>query len=94
MPRGLNLSHSLIAKMIPFVIICNFFKSEHIYIISFRVAHWDTIDFNAKGQMFLSVLMESVMCLDINMQEEEILEPHNENHQCGHFSQLVDHCVT
>jgi hypothetical protein len=33
-----------------------------------------------QGEIFLSVLMAGVMCLDFSMQEEEILE--NTNGQC------------
>ena len=46
MPRGLKVSRLLIANMIPFVNISNFFKWKIIYFMTFRVAHWDTLDNN------------------------------------------------
>ena len=44
--RGLKVSRSLIANMIPFVNISHFFKRKNIYIMTFRVTHWDTLDDN------------------------------------------------
>ena len=44
MPRGFKASRSLIANMIPFVNIGNFFKWKIIYIMTYRVAHWDMLD--------------------------------------------------
>ena len=44
MPRGLQVSRPLIANMIPFVNISNFLKWITIYIVKFRVAHWDALD--------------------------------------------------
>jgi hypothetical protein len=44
MPRGLKVSHPLIANMIPFVNISNFLKWKNIYIMKFKVANWDTLD--------------------------------------------------
>ena len=44
MPRGRKASCPLIIKMIPFVNISNFFKGENIYVMTFRVACWDTLD--------------------------------------------------
>ena len=43
MPRDLKVSHPL-ANMISFVNISNFFKWKNIYIVTFRVAHWDMLD--------------------------------------------------
>ena len=37
--------------------------------------------------------MTSVICLQLSMQEEAILEHTNGKCHCVHFSQLVDHCV-
>ena len=44
MSRGLKVSRLLIADMIQFVYISNFLKWENIFIMTFRVAHWDTLD--------------------------------------------------
>jgi hypothetical protein len=45
MPRGLQVSRLLIANMVTFVNISNFFKlKKKIYIMTFRVAHWDMLD--------------------------------------------------
>ena len=44
MPRGLKVSRMLIVNVISFVNISNFFKGKNIYIIIFRVAHWDVLD--------------------------------------------------
>ena len=44
MLRGLKVSRPLIAYMIPFINISNFFKWKKIHIMIFRVAHWDTLD--------------------------------------------------
>ena len=43
MPRCLKMYDQLIVKMIPFANISNFFKWKNIYIMTFRVAHWDTL---------------------------------------------------
>ena len=43
MLRGLKESHPLIANMIPFVNMSNFVSEKKIYIMTFRVAHWDTL---------------------------------------------------
>ena len=40
------MSHLLIAIMNPLVNISNFFKLNNIFIMTFRVAHWDTLDDN------------------------------------------------
>jgi hypothetical protein len=46
-----------------------------------------------KGKIILSILMTSVMCLHLSMQEEDILEHTNGKcHLCTRY-QLVDHCV-
>ena len=49
--------------------------------MTFRVAHWDTLDDRLASQYprvrYLSLLMASVMCLHFNMQEEDILEHTN-----------------
>ena len=79
MSRGLNVSRPLIANMIQLIHISDFFKWKNIYITTFRVAHWDTLDDKScvlvcRGKIFSSVLMASVIHV--------------------HFSQLVDHCVT
>jgi hypothetical protein len=58
LPRILIVSRPLIANMISFVNISKFFKWKNIYIMTFGVAHWDTLD-------------ES---LAFSMQEEDILE--------------------
>ena len=57
MPRGLKESRPLIANIIPFINISNFFKRTNIYIMTFSVAHWDTLDdslalYNARGGYF------------------------------------------
>ena len=60
MPRGLKVSCLLIANMISFVNISNFFKlKKHLLHWTFRVAHWNTLDesdsleFNyARGRYF------------------------------------------
>ena len=45
MPQGLKVSRPLIANMILFVNMSNFFKWKNNYIMTFRVvAHWDTWD--------------------------------------------------
>jgi hypothetical protein len=44
MPRGLKVSRPLNAYMIPFINISNFFEWKKIYIMTLRVAHWDTLD--------------------------------------------------
>ena len=44
MRRGLIESRLLIACMIPFVDTRNLFNCENIYIVTFRVAHWDAWD--------------------------------------------------
>ena len=41
---------------------------------------------------FMSGLKASVICLQFDMQEEDILQ--HTNDICVHFSQLVEHCVT
>ena len=38
------MSRLLIANMTTFVNISNFFRWKNIYIMAFRVAHWDTLD--------------------------------------------------
>jgi hypothetical protein len=58
MPRGLKMSRPLIANMIPFVNISNFFKWKNIYIMTLRVSHWDALDdrlafWYAKGKSFI-----------------------------------------
>ena len=44
MPRNLKLSRPLIIEMLSFDDIGNFFKWENIYIKTFRIAHWNTLD--------------------------------------------------
>ena len=44
MPRGLKVSRRLIPNMIPVVNISSFFKWKNICIMTFRVAHLDTLD--------------------------------------------------
>ena len=66
--------------LIPFINVSNFFKQKIMYIMTFRVAHWDTLDDSlafCKGKIFLSVLMASVMCLCFRMQHDDILEHTN-----------------
>ena len=92
MPRGLKVSHLLLANMIPFVNISNFFKWKNVYFMTFRVAHWDTWDDSSsvlvcKGKIILGVLMASVMCLYFSMQVEDILEHSNGK---GHYKILVN----
>ena len=50
--------------------------------MTFIVAHWNTLHDNlvfwfARGRLFFSALMVGVMCLLIDMQEEDILEHTN-----------------
>ena len=40
MPRGLKVSRPLIANMISFINISNFFQWKNIYIMTFRAAQW------------------------------------------------------
>ena len=53
-------------------------SSEKItFVMTFRVAHWDTLDGKScilvsKGKLFLSILMTTIIC--------------------AHFSQLESHC--
>ena len=47
--------------------------------MTFSVAHWDTWDDsyafqNTRGENLLSILMESVMCLQLRRAEENVLE--------------------
>ena len=42
MPKGLKVSHPLIASMILLANISDFLKQRIIYIMTFSVAHWDT----------------------------------------------------
>ena len=70
-----------------------------MYILTLRVAQWDTLDdylefLVRKGKIFLSVLMASIMCLHFSMQDEDILSILMASYTCVHFSQLVDYCVT
>ena len=44
MPRGLKSSRPLIINMILFVNISNILSVKTIYIMTFRVAHWDVLD--------------------------------------------------
>jgi hypothetical protein len=46
MPRGFKVSRLIIANMIPFINISNFFESYIINILTFRVARWDMLDGN------------------------------------------------
>ena len=46
MLRCLKVSRLLIANMIVFVHVSNILKWKFIYIMTFRVAHWDTWDDN------------------------------------------------
>ena len=83
MSRGFKVLRPLIANVIPFVNISKFFKWKNMYIMTLRVAHWDTLDdrlalWYAKGKKIMSTLMESVMCLRFSMQEEDIFEHIND----------------
>jgi hypothetical protein len=46
--------------------------------MTFRVAHWETLDDNLafimEGEDIMSILKASVTCLHFSMQEEDILE--------------------
>ena len=44
MLRGVKVSRLLIVSTIPFVNISNFLKRNNIYIMTCRVARWDTLD--------------------------------------------------
>ena len=60
----------------------------------FRVAHWDILHdilvSSMQGEEFFSVLMASVMYLNFNMQEEDILDEHT-NGKC-HLRMLSSTC--
>ena len=67
MPRGLKVSCPLIATMILFVNIRNFYKLNFLDNMTFSIAHWDTSKncffvSVCKGMVLLSILMASVMC--------------------------------
>jgi hypothetical protein len=74
------VSSPLIANVLSFINISNIFKQlRHIYLMTFRVANWNTLDDSlaflvCKGKIFLSA---QVPCLHFNMQEEDILEHSN-----------------
>ena len=76
MPGGLKLYANY--KMILCVNISNYLKCTFMYIMTFIVAHWDTLrrwfHFSMQGEDIMFVLMASVMCLHFSMQEEYILE--------------------
>ena len=44
MPNYLKVARLLIANMITFVNMSNFFKWKILHIMTFRVTHWDTLD--------------------------------------------------
>ena len=47
MLRGLKVARPLIVNMIPFINISNILEvKKNIYIMRFRVAHWDPFDDN------------------------------------------------
>ena len=85
MPRGLKVSRPLIVNMFSFVdILSNFFMWKKFYRLTFWVAHWGTLDdilvlcISIQGEdIFLSVLITSVMCLHFSIQEEDILDHTN-----------------
>ena len=94
MPKGLKVLGPLIVNMILYVNISNFLSENLIYIIAFNVAQWDTWVLICKGKIILSIIMVGVMCLCLNMQEEDILELTNPKCLFSvNFSQLIDHCV-
>ena len=44
MPEGFKVLYPLVVNRIPFFNISNFFKWKRTYIMTFRVAHKDTLD--------------------------------------------------
>jgi hypothetical protein len=91
MPRGLQVSCSLVANTMLFVKASDFVKWEIIYIVTMSIAHWDIWGDSYCGQVFkerydLGILTASVMCLHLRMQEEDtILEQTNAKyHLCTH----------
>ena len=78
MPRGLKVSCPLIATMILFVNIRNFYKLNFLYNMVFSVAHWDA--------------SKNFFCFSV--QGDGIIEHTNGKCHVCHFSQLVDHYIT
>ena len=81
MPRDLKVSRPLIFNMILFININKISKWKIIYIMTYSVVHWNTWDdsfaISMQGEILLSSLMASVMCLHFSVQEEDIREDTN-----------------
>ena len=77
MPRGVELSHSLIAHRILYVHIGKYLEWEFIYKGTLNVQStlgWWFCGLVWKGKFLLSILMASVMCSHFSMLKDNVLE--------------------
>ena len=74
----------------------DFLKWKNIYIVKFKVAHWDILDdglpfLYARGNVFEHL---NGKCHVFTCKKKVFFSIQMISVICVHFSQLVDHCVT